>query len=250
MERPMRSGLLAGACGVLFALGACEDRKDGDSKPPPVTRTVPAPIAAVSPVSSCKASNSVAHVAIVTDRSDSIDHGDGAACNAVRTMVDEVLRCRGPFSNLPLARGATQLKIYGTADTSAPGQPLDLVGTLEVPGPSIAEKPKEPFTTDARRKQLEEERRKEELKQHETQIAQIVQQVAAGCKTGPQNTSPIYSAVQAAVLWLHDRVEASNTEGLLVIQSDLDESFEIAIRDARKKVPRLLPSYGARVEWH
>jgi hypothetical protein len=174
-------------------------------------------------------------VAIVTDRSDSIDHGDGAACNAVTTMVEEVLRCRDPFAKFPLARGASQIRISGTADESSPGTPLSLA-VLDVPAPPAETKQAGKFGSLELRQRMEEKQRAIAQGEHETQVVELVRRARAACRTGPQHTSPIYSAVRDSVQWLLEKTSAEHSEGLLIVQSDLDESFETELRKVRKQL--------------
>lgn len=166
----------------------------------------------------------VTHVAIVTDRSDSIERGDGAACNAIEKIVVSLVERSGVFgsgnalANLPLRSGESQLFLFGTADAASPGVPKQLESVI-LPG--------------------REKRGLEELPEDPNKRKQIADTLATACRRNSepaQKVSPIYGAVKAAVERLKVLCEHPATECLLIVQSDLMETGEASIRDVVKKL--------------
>jgi len=163
----------------------------------------------------------VPHVAFVVDRSDGIERGDGAACGAVRTLLGRTFERGHPLS-VAWRAGASRLSILGTADAVSGGTLEILSTTLPTRGPRALD---EPETT----------RQKQRLAQ-----SAFLKAATDAClaRAQPQKTSPIYSGVRTAVQWLKNQIGGSDSSGLLIIQSDLQETHEKALVDALKEARR------------
>jgi len=164
----------------------------------------------------------VTHVAVVTDRSDSIERGDGLACRAVRALVESAVRREGPFSGLHVRGGRSRVQVFGTPDASTPGVPKVLLDPFRVP--SL------PWGMEGR----EAKRRR-----FEAEVADLLDRVETACRSVAtrERTSPIYTAVKAAVGWLTVQMEEPD-DGVLVLQSDLVETHEKPIAGAIRAFAR------------
>jgi len=177
-----------------------------------------------------------AKIAIVTDRSDGYERGDGAACAAVATLVTAALSEQSPFGRGDLLGGLgnnidrndpTVVELWGTGDRAMPGTPLRLAeGRLERP--------------------LGLEDYDATVLQRKRRAEGVAANFSTACMEAaiPQPVSPIYSAVRAAV----SSLEASctgNQECLLILQSDLVETFEPGLRSHVTAIHRRIPRPGA-----
>lgn len=166
-------------------------------------------------------------IAIVTDRSFSIEKGNGAACAAVTETVGQALNQQSLFQEgAPLGvvghalghwERPVTLKVWGTADSSQPGTPVSLGSelTFALPEPPFGLPDEEKAVIRSRRVKL------------------FLPQVRDAClaQAKPQKVSPVYSAIRAAVSSLRNACPQTS-ECLLVIQSDLVETQEPALAAA------------------
>lgn len=181
-----------------------------------------------------EARQQLGRVAIVSDRSDSIERksaagaSDGAACAAVRTFAlasltegelfrkGELLAGLGHDSNRP--DDPVAIDFWLTAAASDRGTPPYKSYTLELELKQFAEGA---FVTGQRNKKAGE----------------IVDRLTADCTAGAvqQNISPLYSVLTQAVSSLLNGCPA-NRECLLMIQSDLAETVDPAVKKATDRI--------------
>ncbi len=205
------------------------------------SRAGPAALVLVAALAGCARTPAepVTHVAVVTDRSNSIVRGDGSACRAVRRLVQLAVRREGPFAGTHVTGGLSRIRIFGTPDARTPGVPRTLLDAFRVP------------SMPAGFEAVEHKRRR-----HEQEVQAALERVHAACLryATQENASPVYAAVKAAADWLHTEISADPAaEGLLVIQSDLVETHERPVAAAVRAIARgerppapeaLRPAYG------
>lgn len=196
--------------------------------------SVAALLASLAPGASGKG---LGRAAIVTDRSGSVEKGDGASCQAVGRLTGDMLSARGLFApGGPLAsvshdverESAVAVELWGTASDATPGTPVQMgeepfrfvAGVMEDPEAMLGPRNKK--------------------------AAAVAQAAEARCKqhARPQGTSPLYSALAAAVGSLLNNCPQGD-ECLLVIQSDLKETREPGLRSAIDNVSKGRPPGSA-----
>jgi hypothetical protein len=162
-------------------------------------------------------------IAIVTDRSNSIEHGDGAACSAVATLARAALAEESPFAKGDQLGGLgnnldrnepTSIELWATAGKAMPGTPLRLAeGRLD--------------------RQFGVEDYDATVLQRRKRAAEVAQEFKAAClqEASVQTVSPVYSALTAAVASLKNGC-AQKSECLLIVQSDLVETFEPGLKSS------------------
>ncbi len=164
------------------------------------------------------------YVAIVTDRSNSIEHGDGAACMAVKTLVNAAMHKDNPFAQLYMTPTISTLTAYATGNSNHPENPIVLLP--------------EPIKISGLEKRIDVTRDQQE-KNRKATIEKSVDAVYQACceKATPAKQSPIYSAVKEAVINLQNSISHPNPKytdanGMLIIQSDLVENYEKPLANA------------------
>jgi len=192
------------AAQLLLVAAACSERV------PPKGTSTPEPTVVSAPATG----GPILHVALVTDRSDSIEHGDGVACATVEKLLRNVIETPG------MAPGRTTFSVFATADAATPGLPKSL-GELKYPKEKAGMRGREA----ARRAEVEA-------------VSAFFSEVRKRCDQNAtsQKRSPVYGAVKAAIDDLMERIEAPGHEGLLLIQSDMVDNFEESLRIAIAKV--------------
>lgn len=176
-----------------------------------------------------------AKIAIVTDRSDGIERGDGAACAAVATLARAALAEESPFGPDEALAGLgnnldrnepTAIELWGTASMEVRGTPLRLAeGRLE----------RSHGIEDYDATVLQRRRRADA----------IAQRFGDECEraAGVHPVSPIYSALLAAVASLKNDCPPAS-ECLLILQSDLVETVEPGLTASVRSTLRSRPSSG------
>lgn len=179
----------------------------------------------------------LARVAIVTDRSTSIEKGDGSACGAVGQIATAVLSEKSPFGRGQKLAGLghnidrddpTTIELWATGDRAMPGSPRRL-GEQTLQMRTVMED----FDALLRQRQRQAERVGAALQDQCRQVATA------------QQVSPIYSALVAAVASLKNGCPQTS-ECLLAIQSDLVETHEKPIKTVIDRIlarkPAVRPS--------
>lgn len=209
-------------CALL--LGGCS----GGAQPAP-----PGSAPATSSTPPATGAAPAAHLAVVTDRSDSIERKDGAACNAVRTMVEHALfRPAGSLfapgarlHSLSLTPGSSSVEVSATASVDTPRVPAAVYSGVLKRVTISMETPAE-----VAKRQVENANRA------------MVEEVGVSCQrtATQQGLSPVYDAVKAAASRLTNLCAAGEAECLLIVQSDLVETVEPTLKkavDALRKNP-------------
>lgn len=166
-----------------------------------------------------------AHVVIVTDRSGTIERKNGAACNAVATMVYDVLTSEpgslfaegAALGGLAIQKKKSSVSVLATGADATPRVPVEIVSVVS---PKVDINMGTPPA-------VAKEQTAEALKEIRTKVFEACMKEAV-----PQKTSPIYAAAKAGAERLRNLCMAADSECLLIVQSDLEETDETTLAKA------------------
>lgn len=201
---------------ILSLLVACSSGPAPSGAPVP-SSAPPVPGAAVASPEANPDPAFGSQFAFASDRSSSIEHGGGEACNAVATTMESLLGGTGIFgaggtlSGLKMTRGQSTFKLFATPSAELPEKPVAVWEGSQTTVELGLE------MTPADRKEIYIKKDKE-----------IADELRKTCQLYAikQEVSPIYATVKAAAEHLRNICAAPGMECLLVIQSDFIETQE------------------------
>lgn len=198
----------------------------------------------VPPPTEKDATGVTAHVALVTDRSDSIEVGDGAACKAIVRVTQDLVRgdglfgAGGPFVNSQLTPGLSSIYLVGTGSTQTPDKPVTLLESTMPSAGTVGEVKRQHGMTPKQAEAKLDEARKQIAAAQSVLNDTFLDKVTSACRSGAekQGTSGIYAAIGDAASWLTGRCNQAGASCLLIVQSDFFETEERALLAEVKRI--------------